>query len=138
MRKEGERLVIEPAPPRSLLALLRLPRPDRGAARRSTSCRIRRSSFERPLSSRHQRRFRSRPPPGRSGGAHGRQGRRSRARARAWSWQPRSATARLRRARQHLSRQLEEILEVLPVLPLEVPADRFYGLLRAAWSGQAS
>lgn len=30
-----------------------------------------------------------------------------------------------------LSRQLEQILEVLPVLPLEAPTDRFYGMLRA-------
>jgi len=30
-----------------------------------------------------------------------------------------------------LSRQLEQILEVLPVLALEAPADRFYGMLRA-------
>lgn len=36
-----------------------------------------------------------------------------------------------KRNSSRLSRQLEEILEVLPVLALEAPADRFYGMLRA-------
>lgn len=36
-----------------------------------------------------------------------------------------------RKGSPRLSRQLEAILEVLPVLALEAPADRLYGMLRA-------
>lgn len=37
-----------------------------------------------------------------------------------------------KRNSSRLSRQLEQILEVLPVLSLEAPADRLYGMLRAS------
>ena len=128
MRKEGERLIIEPTPPKSLLALLATLAPlDEDFPPISDSAPDP-SNFD-ALLARYQRRLRPHPQPaGPCRRAHP-QGRRS---AGLHQHHRRGGIA-LRgheKGSPRLTAQLEAVLGALEVLPFEAPADAVYGLIR--------